>query len=278
MAQSHDLWLCVLQEPMSNHIADYMKSGLVEYTYFVGRPRYLRLFRTSSQWWAYNDCIVRFAHRHKWLAFIDVDEFLVLHDTNKTSINDLMFDYAAYGGLAVNWVVFGSSGHKIRPSGGVLINYQKCLPLQQAESNQVKVIANTAHLLTMGDDPHTVFYKTPHAFTVNELGRPVKGARTDTPSHSRIGLYHYVAKSEAEYEEKMARGSAAGNHKSMDFFWAIDELATETCIKAVQLGLRCCPSVYADMSAAADQAQAAIAGVRQHSVPQLTHSTRQTLL
>ena len=45
-----------------------------------GRKRHRDLFRTSSQWWAYNDCITRFAHRHRWLAFIDVDEFIVLHD------------------------------------------------------------------------------------------------------------------------------------------------------------------------------------------------------
>ena len=32
-------------------------------------------------------------------------------------------DYEAYGGLGVNWVVFGSSGHLRRPAGGTIPSY-----------------------------------------------------------------------------------------------------------------------------------------------------------
>jgi len=53
------------QEPLANHIGDYLHSGLVEYAYFVGQRRYRDLFRTTSQWWAYNDCATRFATRHR---------------------------------------------------------------------------------------------------------------------------------------------------------------------------------------------------------------------
>lgn len=45
----------------------------------------------------------------------------------------------------------------------------------------------------------------------------------------------------------MARGSAAGNFKSMGFFYAIDELANSTCTAAVPLGLKCCSSVHQDV-------------------------------
>lgn len=54
------------QEPLANHIGDYLHNGLVEYAYFVGMRRYKDLFRTTSQWWAYNDCALRFATRHRW--------------------------------------------------------------------------------------------------------------------------------------------------------------------------------------------------------------------
>jgi hypothetical protein len=91
------------------------------------------------------------------------------------NINDFMRGYDRYGGLALNWVVFGSSGHKQRPHGGVLVNYRQCLPLQQEQNQHVKVIANTAHLMTVGDDPHRVYYNDMKRLsTVNELGAPVR--------------------------------------------------------------------------------------------------------
>ena len=115
-------------------------------------------------------------------------------------------------------MIFGSSGHKARPHGGVLVNYRMCLPSDQLENNHVKVIANTRHLLTVGDDPHTAFYRDKGKFTVNELGAQVRGAKTEVPSHTKIALYHYLTKSEAEFVAKIKRGSAAGNYKNMGFF------------------------------------------------------------
>lgn len=46
---------------------------------------------------------------------------------------------------------------------------------------------------------------------------------------------------------KMKRGSAAGNYKAPEFFYAINGLATSTCSRAVPLGLKCCPSVRAEL-------------------------------
>lgn len=92
-------------------------------------------------------------------------------------INTFMQQYEQYGGLAVNWIIFGSSGHKSRPHGGVLVNYHACLPDQQEQNTHVKVIANTQYLMTVGDDPHRVYYNSPAHFTVNELGEKVRGGR-----------------------------------------------------------------------------------------------------
>lgn len=149
----------------------------------------------------------------------------------------------------------------MRPPGGVLVNYRACLPSAQLENNHVKVVANTKYLLTVGDDPHTAFYRAKDKWTVNELGERVDGAKTRAPSHTKVALYHYLTKSRAEFEAKIKRGSAAGNYKNMGFFAAIEELANATCSDAVPLGLRCCPSVHHDMALAAERAQAAAAGV-----------------
>lgn len=75
----------------------------------------------------------------------------------------------------------------------------------------------------------------------------VTQARTATPSHTRIALYHYLTKSEQEYMQKMKRGSAAGNYKPPEFFHTINQFATQTCVDAVALGLKCCPTVLAEL-------------------------------
>lgn len=67
------------------------------------------------------------------------------------------------------------------------------------------------------------------------------------PSHTKIALYHYLTKSEGEYMLKMKRGSAAGNYKAPEFFYAINGLATATCTRAIPLGLKCCPSVLKEL-------------------------------
>lgn len=48
-----------MQVPLSSSITDFLHSGFVEYAFFIGTSRYRDLFRTSSQWWAYNDCVQR---------------------------------------------------------------------------------------------------------------------------------------------------------------------------------------------------------------------------
>ena len=43
--------------------------------------------------------------KHQWMAFIDVDEFLVITDPTVSSLPQLLRDYTDYGALAVNWQV-----------------------------------------------------------------------------------------------------------------------------------------------------------------------------
>lgn len=228
--------------PLATTVPDYLHSGLVEYSYFAGKKRERHLFSTTNQAFAYNDCIVRYRGRHKWLAFIDADEFIVLRNNTIPDITLFMSKYERYGGLALNWIFFGSAGHVTRPKGGVLVNYVQCFPLDHKEHKVVKVIANTKYLKTIGDDPHHVFYLSKDKTTVNENFVAVKGAASASPSHTKIALHHYLLKSEEEYKQKMARGSAAGNQKTWDFFVNVNAQANQTCPEAVPLGRKCCLS------------------------------------
>ena len=52
-----------------------------------------------------HECPVACRTKHQWMAFIDVDEFLVITDTTVASLPQLLREYTDYGALAVNWQV-----------------------------------------------------------------------------------------------------------------------------------------------------------------------------
>ena len=61
----------------------------------------------NVQLFVYRKCLAR--KDVQWIAFIDVDEFIVLKATAHNSLPAFLTDYADEGALAVNWV---SANHK----------------------------------------------------------------------------------------------------------------------------------------------------------------------
>lgn len=57
---------------------------------------------------AYTDCISLAKGKAKWLAIIDIDEFLTPMSSN--NVPDVLKEYEAFGGVGFNWKLFGHSG------------------------------------------------------------------------------------------------------------------------------------------------------------------------
>ena len=216
--------------PMLAQVKSYIQSGLVEY-HFIGQGNHSSIPR--PQLYVYDQCIMRYRSKHQFIAFIDVDEFLFIRDPSVANMPALLHEYEDYGGLAVNWVQFGSSGHIHRPRGGALANFWKCLPLQHPENLHIKTIANTLYVEAASDDPHHFNY-TEGKVAVNENFVPVDGSRTATNQISRVALYHYVTKSLDEYQSKIGRGSAMKNFKTIEFFEGVEQEAVDECREAMQ--------------------------------------------
>jgi hypothetical protein len=78
------------------------------------------------QLYVYDICLTKFGEYHKWMAFLEVDEFLVLQpEAGARKLPEFLQDFNDYGGLVANMRVFGSSGFKSRPQGSILRNYLK---------------------------------------------------------------------------------------------------------------------------------------------------------
>jgi Glycosyltransferase family 92 len=156
---------------------------------------------------AYEDCLKRRRDESRWIAFIDLDEFLF--SPTGSPVPDLLTEFEPWPGLGVNWVMFGSSGHRTKPPGLVIENY-----LWRTDSPQlnsiIKSIVNPRRVTAFGT-PHYFMYR--HGVTVDASQRAMIKPplwRTESPSLERIRINHYMVKSEEEFRAKLERGHADG--------------------------------------------------------------------
>ncbi|KAK9834899.1 hypothetical protein WJX81_007252 [Elliptochloris bilobata] len=204
-------------------MSDLVANGKVVYTFFAQHPQ---KYYARAQLYVYSKCLADHALQHRWMAFMDADEFFVLKD-GTPDLPALLRDYEDFGGLAVNWQLFGSSGHLTRPLNSTVRAYTACVPVDADENRHVKTIASLQHVLRP-IDPHHFSYKA-GKFAVNTDSLPVRGPLAAHAVNSRLVINHYVTKSLEEFHAKTRRGSAMSNKKTIHFFQSIEAQATEFC-------------------------------------------------
>ena len=59
---------------------------------------------------SYEDALKRFYDKFDWIAFFDIDEFLVIKSGIK--VNKWLNGYGEFDAVGINWKYFGDSGHK----------------------------------------------------------------------------------------------------------------------------------------------------------------------
>jgi glycosyltransferase involved in cell wall biosynthesis len=181
---------------------------------------------------AYAHCLEACRDRARWIAFIDLDEFLF--SPTLAPLPGILADYEQHPGVVVNWALFGSSGHKTRPDGLVIENYLWRVRDDGGRNRHVKSIVDPRRTLhSRGLNPHCFAYS--EGFAVDEEGRPLDRkpfGRTDEVSFARLRVNHYYIKSEEQWAQKRlapmansgrSRGEAPEQTK---FFTQRDETIT----------------------------------------------------
>ena len=173
-------------------LAPYIERGIVEYHWFPGK---------HMQHPAYIDIINNHTEDTRWLALIDLDEFLVpVH--HKTVIEFLDTIKKPFSQMVVTWVIYGSSGHVHKPDGLVMENYKR-----HAEKTWgVKSIVNPRML---------VEYQNLHAnfiagWTIDNNGKKLGyiNQSHNPPAYNNLRINHYYTKSYDEYIARLNRGAA----------------------------------------------------------------------
>ena len=90
-------------------LAPYINAGTVTVLDWPVEPYW------KAQPMAYQHCLDNFRQTSRWIAVIDLDEFLF---SPNGKLSDILKNYEAYCGVVVHWQCYGSSGHRKRPSTG----------------------------------------------------------------------------------------------------------------------------------------------------------------
>lgn len=170
----------------------YIKSGIVEYNYWPGK---------AMQMAAYFDILDKHTYDTRWLALIDLDEFLVPveHDTIPEFLHSLPSNFAQ---LIVTWVMYGSSGHIHKPDGLVMENFKHRAKI----GGGVKSIINP-RLLVEYTNMHANFIA---GWTIDNNGKKLGyiNQSKNPPAFNKLRCNHYYTKSYDEYIARLNKGSA----------------------------------------------------------------------
>jgi Glycosyltransferase family 92 len=151
---------------------------------------------------AYQDCIERHGHESRWIAFIDLDEFLFC--PTGEPVPEILRDYEDFPGVGVNWRIFGTSGHVTKPDGLVTESYMH-FNRNPHSRRTIKSIVDPSRV-QKAVSGHYFEYRD--GLAVDELERPITGpdfAFTETMAMERLRINHYAQKSMEESRRKRAR-------------------------------------------------------------------------
>jgi len=152
-------------------------------------------------------CLMEYGRGSKWMAFIDVDEFLFIPRRNEEypSIVELLKDFEDFGGVMVDRVNFGPNGHIKRPPGLVIENYTKRID-NTASTTAVKSIVQPKAVGWGGcGGVHTFAMRKPYD-NVDSLMRTRKdgcGIPGKNITVDPLRINHYFTKSAEDWEERI---------------------------------------------------------------------------
>ena len=192
-------------------VAPYVEAGLVTSKKLSGG---------SAQFAAYTFAVRDHRFDGRYMAFVDLDEFILPRattDTISATLDDVLKNFPDASGLAINWQLYGSSGHETADySRGVLERFTRRAPVDwivpiphrdiPGGNSQVKTVANPRKI-NFVDNSHFPVYFAGN-YSVNERGSRVNSYCNAPVTATRLAVNHYNVKSREEHVTKVLRGRA----------------------------------------------------------------------
>lgn len=140
----------------------------------------------------YDDCLAKVDAEVDWLAFIDDDEFLFA--TDGQPLPQALQRYEEFAGVAVGWLLFGTSGHKTASSDWIVERFTRSA---NGADPHVKCIIRPSRIVRSTCVGHA-FEPKPGFAIVDERQRAIAGPFALEPSCENLRINHYITRSESE--------------------------------------------------------------------------------
>lgn len=148
---------------------------------------------------AYNHFLMNYRENYDWIAFFDVDEFLVLK--KHKNVKDFFSEHDNEFGIAVNWVFFGACGKRERgeDKNSLLKQFTR---RQDPVDQHIKTIMSgkSKGFMSLPHNPNT------HLFDTN--GKMVGGPYNPMGPIDQVQLNHYHHKTYEDWLVRCKRGQA----------------------------------------------------------------------
>jgi len=156
----------------------------------------------------YNDCWMRYLWRTTWIAYIDIDEFIV--PICSDSIKEILPQFEGKGGVTINWRCFGTSGiDKLDPSRLMIEQLTWTSARDGYKARNYKSIVQPGYLIH-GRGVHYFHYKRPYR-PVNTNGHYVNTSppwEINTICDDKLVINHYFLRNRQwAYGEKLRRAA-----------------------------------------------------------------------
>lgn len=200
-------------------IAPYIAQKVVKYIFWPSKGLLCFDDGVLQQKWvvriqnsAYLDAIKRLEKKAYWVAFIDIDEFIV--PESKNNVSEILVDFEGQSGVAVNWLTYGHSGHIGKTDDLVVERFKSHSNGNIAFNRHTKLIVNPRYILRM-ENPH-------HAKTIT--GKNIVNTRNEEietycmnypPCHEKMRINHYWTKSFDESRLRRRDGGGGGSRNQL---------------------------------------------------------------
>ena len=164
----------------------------------------------GAQMEAYRHALRVHRRTFDWIAFIDSDEFIVVHPPG--TLRDLC-NASAAAAICFSWAMFGSNGHVARPPGLITESFTRRAGAAFEANRHVKTLVRpetvldclNVHAFLVGG-PTTTPAGHPVDWHVDEDGTLIYGLFAAAPEWSAGQINHYFTRSQHHWRQKTARG------------------------------------------------------------------------
>jgi Glycosyltransferase family 92 len=187
---------------------------------------------SSAQLYAYAHALCNFGPQFRWMAFIDLDEFLF--PVSATNLVEVLSRYEDCPCLCVPWFMFGFSEHESRPAGLVIENYTQRSPFPPPPDRekllQWKSVVQPAEVVSVSS---THMFDLACGITggFDERKRLVtrRKRHENPPPGAVLRINHYFTRSRREFAAKV-------NRKRFDYGGGTDRrIPTQRCADLIEV-------------------------------------------